>query len=350
MKEDILKQFEETDLLYSNFGEKCKGIIIELLEDNSISVHYITSRTKTKTSLSKKIDSKKDKYTCLSDITDICGIRVITYLESDVNRVAELIEKEFHIDKENSIDKRKLKSDQFGYRSLHYVISLNEQRSTISENKKYKHLKLEIQVRSILQHAWAEIEHDLGYKGSIAIPENFKRNFNRLAALLETADVEFDRLKKDLTNYESELKEIINSHPNEVLIDQASLNSFVNNNKIFDQARKIITRNTGCVFFEKDDYRSELERFALFKIETIGQLESLISNHQKHYLSFVDEFTKDVREVSLNSSLPLFYFQHFLACSRNSEEFLEEYFEYGTIKMYGSKQAKEFIKIYNFSK
>jgi putative GTP pyrophosphokinase len=350
MKADIFKQFDETNLLYSNFGGKCRNILVELLQDNGISVHYISTRTKTKESLSKKIDSKKDKYNNLSDITDICGIRIITYLESDVNRVAELIEKEFQIDKENSIDKRKLKSDQFGYRSLHYVISLNEQRSSISENKKYKHLKLEIQVRSILQHAWAEIEHDLGYKGTIAIPENFKRNFNRLAALLETADIEFDRLKKDLTEYEYEVKEIIESHPNDVLIDQASLISFGKSNKIFEEARIIIARNTGCDFFDKDDYQGELERFVLFKIESIGQLESLISHNQKHYLSFVDEFTKDLKEANLYSSLPLFYFQHFLACSRESEEFIEEYFEYGSIKMGGGRNAKEFINVYTSSK
>jgi ppGpp synthetase/RelA/SpoT-type nucleotidyltranferase len=347
MKENILKQFDDSSLLYSNFGDKCKGILIELLDDNGIYVHFISSRTKTKASLSKKIDSKKDKYNSLSDITDISGIRIITYLESDVNRVAELVEREFQIDNENSIDKRKLKSDQFGYRSLHYVISLSEQRASISENIKYKSLKIEIQIRSILQHAWAEIEHDLGYKGAIAIPENFKRNFNRLAALLETADIEFDRLKKDLTGYEFDVKEIIKNHPEDVLIDQASIVSFVKTYGVFEQARKIIAQNTGCEFYDKDDYIGELERFVLFKIETIGQLESLISKNQQHFLSFVNELTKNIYELRLTSSLPLFYFQHFLACLDESEEFVEEYFTYGTIQIGGGgRSAREIINIY----
>lgn len=351
MKEDILKQFDDLSALYLTFGDKCKGILIELLEDNGIFVHFISTRTKTRASLANKIASKKDKYNSLIDITDICGIRIITYLESDVNRVAELVEREFKIDKENSIDKRKLKSDQFGYRSLHYVISLNDQRTSISENKKYNSLKLEIQIRSILQHAWAEIEHDLGYKGAIAIPENFKRNFNRLAALLETADIEFDRLKKDLTEYEFEVNEIIKNHPDDVLIDQASIVSFVKSNDAFEQARNIIAQNTGCEFFDKDDYRGELERFVLFKIGSIGQLESIISNNQRHYLSFVNKFTKNMKESRLNSSLPLFYFQHFLACQKESEEFLDEYFNYGTLTMgVGERIARDFTNIYNSSK
>lgn len=350
MREDILKKFDDSSLLYSNFGDKCKGIIIELLQDNDISIHFISTRTKTRESLSQKIDSKKHKYNDLSEITDICGIRIITYLESDVNRVAELVEREFQIDKENSIDKRRLKSDQFGYRSLHYVISLNEQRISISENKKYKSLKLEIQIRSILQHAWAEIEHDLGYKGAIAIPENFKRNFNRLAALLETADIEFDRLKKDLTEYEFEIKETIKNHPDDVLIDQASIISFAKSNDVFEQARNIISQNTGCDFFEKDDYRGELERFVLFKIESIGQLESLVLKNQQHYLSFVNEFTKNIKEPSLDISLPLFYFQHFLASSKESEDFLDEYFNYGNLPLGGTRSSREFIDIYKKSK
>jgi len=350
VKEDILKQFDDANLLYASFGEKCKGILAELIKDNHISLHHITSRVKDRDSLSRKIDNKKGKYLDLSEITDVCGIRIITYLDSDVNKVAEIIEKEFKIDISNSIDKRKLKSDQFGYMSLHYVASLNKQRNSISEYKKFTGLKLEIQIRSILQHAWAEIEHDLGYKGTLAIPEKLKRNFNRLAALLETADIEFDRLKKELTEYEVKVEEKIESHPSEVLIDQASISSFTKSNKIFEQARIIIAKNTGCSFYEKQDFESELERFKLFNINSIGDLDTLISKSKEHYLSFVNLFTNNIRETQLMSSLPLFYFQHFLACSKNSEDYIDEYFRFGSVPLAGGRSAKEFLMIYNNSK
>lgn len=350
MKEKILKQFDESNSLYYGFGERCKGIIRELIVDNSISSHQITSRIKNRDSLSKKIDSKKDKYSDLSDITDICGIRIITYLESDVNRIAEILEKEFQVDPINSVDKRKLKTDQFGYKSLHYVVSLNKQRLAVSENKKFDGLKLEIQIRSILQHAWAEIEHDLGYKGEIAIPESFKRSFNRLAALLETADIEFDRLKLDLSKYEIKVTEDIKTQPDEVLIDQASITSFVKQNSIFDRARQIISKNSNCIFYEKADYTAELERFVLFDVKTIGELERLISLNEKHFLAFVDLFSKDIKEEKLNDSLPLFYFLHFLASREESEEFVNKYFNYGRVKLSGKAGAKYFISVYRNSK
>lgn len=350
MKENILKQFDESNSLYMSLGEKCKGILIELLKDNSIPIHHINSRTKDRVSLSKKIDSKKNKYTDISEITDISGIRIITYLESDVNKVAEIINKEFEIDPINSVDKRKLKTDQFGYKSLHYVASLNKERSVHSENKKYIGFKLEIQIRSILQHAWAEIEHDLGYKGEIAIPESFKRNFNRLAALLETADIEFDRLKNDLSSYEINIKKIIEKTPDEVRIDQASLISFTLSNKVFEKARKIIKKNVKCEFSEIGHLGGELERFKFFNINTIGELERLINNNEKHYLAFVDEFTKDISERMLYNSLPLFYFQHFLASKKNSIEYLDEYFSFGEYKMAGTTPSQRFIDTFNLTK
>ena len=95
--------------------------------------------------------------------------------------------------------------------SMHYVVSIHQNRLKFTEYKSYTNLKIEIQIRSILQHGWAEIEHDLGYKGAKGIPDEFKRDFNRISALLETADNEFDRLRFNKTeNFKIMLKYFIN--------------------------------------------------------------------------------------------------------------------------------------------
>ena len=98
-------------------------------------------------------------------MTDITGVRVITYFADQVDEIAKVMEGEFNIDIKNSIDKRDiLDPDRFGYLSLHYVIvSLSSARCALAEYRSFSELKAEVQVRSILQHAWAEIEHDLGY-------------------------------------------------------------------------------------------------------------------------------------------------------------------------------------------
>lgn len=83
-------------------------------------------------------------------------MRIITYFSEDVDKIASIIQSEFEVDEHNSVDKRiKLDPVRFGYLSLHYVVKLNSTRVRLSEYIIFKDLKVEIQIRSILQHAWA---------------------------------------------------------------------------------------------------------------------------------------------------------------------------------------------------
>jgi putative GTP pyrophosphokinase len=129
MKERILQEFLTNKYQLDSFKDKVVTLLHDLLHQATVAIHQMDSRTKGFDSLSKKIDKKQGKYESLHDITDLVGIRIITYLESDVDKIAELIENEFILDQKNSIDKRLLKSDQFGYKSLHIVVSLSKNRS-----------------------------------------------------------------------------------------------------------------------------------------------------------------------------------------------------------------------------
>ena len=202
--EYLVSQYEASLKKYERFDEKIKQLLKEVLTEAGIATHSITSRCKDLKSLKKKIGKKEEqekRYNGLADITDLVGLRVITHFSDDVDHVAKVVESVFLIDKDNSIDKRKsLDSDRFGYMSLHYVVSLSESRIVLPEYKLFAGLKAEIQIRSILQHAWAEIEHDLGYKAGVGVPKEVKRRFSRLASLLEIADEEFASLRALLTS------------------------------------------------------------------------------------------------------------------------------------------------------
>lgn len=200
-KHHLIAEFEKELKQYENFSDKMNILIKELLDQENISYHSIENRVKEKNSLAKKIDGK-NKYQNLSEITDIVGCRIISYFEIDVEKIVALLFKEFKIDEVNSIDKKKiLDPDRFGYLSYHIICSINDERAQLREYKNYKDFKFEIQVRTILQHAWAEIEHDIGYKSNIAVPREFRRKFSRIASILEIADDEFSRLKLDIHNY-----------------------------------------------------------------------------------------------------------------------------------------------------
>jgi len=195
----ILELYKENYPIYNDFANIIQKLIITLLIEKNIRVHSVISRIKEETSLKNKINKNLKKYTKIEDITDLCGIRIITYFEDDVDQVAEIIQKVLAIDLINAVDKRKLlAATEFGYLSLHLIASLTTKQLQLSTYKKYENCKIEIQICSILQHAWAEIEHDLGYKSQTAISYDVRRRFSRLAGLMEIADIEFRELRNDL--------------------------------------------------------------------------------------------------------------------------------------------------------
>jgi ppGpp synthetase/RelA/SpoT-type nucleotidyltranferase len=158
-----------------------EALVISLLNESGIRPHSVTSRVKTPSSLERKILKRPMGYESLDAIHDLSGIRITTYFADEVDRVAELIIREFEIDEQNSIDKRRtLDPDRFGYLSLHFVASIKNPRDELPEYARFAGTKIEIQIRSILQHAWAEIEHDLGYKTAHAIPDSVRRQFAKV--------------------------------------------------------------------------------------------------------------------------------------------------------------------------
>lgn len=352
MKEIVLKEFDESKLKFFDFKDKMELLIGELLKSESITVHQINGRVKERVSLEKKIERKNNKYNNISELTDVIGIRIITYLESDVDKVAKILKREFTLDPVNSIDKRNLKADQFGYRSLHYVVSCNDERTKLVEYKRFFELKFEIQIRSILQHAWAEIEHDLGYKGVTSIPDNFKRSFNRVAALLESADLEFDRLKKELSKYENEVESFIEIHPEEVEINLPSLKSFVFNNKIIKLIDQKISEKTRIPMIVYSDIQKiEIENIVISRLHfldiyTIKDLELALKEHSESIIEFAYEWVNKKGQGRFDPGISIFYLCYFLVGRKNNLEFSNNYFTNFINNGIKSSEGKRLIEIY----
>ncbi|HJH26042.1 MAG TPA: hypothetical protein C5S37_04530 [Methanophagales archaeon] len=170
--------------LYEAYTKKIEELIKALLEESNTQVHSVTYRTKEIDRFTEKVKREGKEYKKFSDVTDLSGVRIICYFLSQVDELAEIIKSHFIVHQDLSIDKRKiLDPDKFGYLSLHYVVELSEARARLPEYERFKNLLCEVQIQSNLQHAWAEIEHDLGYKSSIEIPKDIRRRFSRLATV-----------------------------------------------------------------------------------------------------------------------------------------------------------------------
>jgi putative GTP pyrophosphokinase len=200
-----LKDYDRDERLFERFGAEVERLLTALLKVSGIQISSITHRLKERDSFERKIKGS-DKYGSARSVTDFVGARVITYFADDVDRVASVIrdENNFEIDLRNSVDKRRaLQADQFGYKSLHLVALLSKRR-IFADNRDFTGLKIEIQIRSLLQHTWAEIEH-VYYKDERSLPALIRRRVSLLAGVLELADNEFVTVRKDAATFTMDL-------------------------------------------------------------------------------------------------------------------------------------------------
>jgi ppGpp synthetase/RelA/SpoT-type nucleotidyltranferase len=207
MEKKVISWYKENRPIYEQLANKVESILSEMFVSREVSYHMISSRAKTVESVKRKISN--DKYDNPKEqIQDFAGIRVITYVEDEIETICKIIEEIFDIDKENSSNKSDdLGIDKVGYKSIHYVASWNKSRLALPEYKKYENKCFEIQIRTILQHAWAEIEHDRNYKFTGKLPPTLGRRFKILAGLLEMADREFNNISNEIDEISSKTAE-----------------------------------------------------------------------------------------------------------------------------------------------
>ena len=122
---------------------------------------------KIKLNIPSDIDPNSPKYeNPLTGITDLAGVRIITYFPDTLAQVDRMLVDEFEIIEKSNKGATLLQEERFGYQSIHYLVKLKGERARLAEYRNLKDGVVEIQIRTILQHAWAEIEHDIQYKSS----------------------------------------------------------------------------------------------------------------------------------------------------------------------------------------
>jgi putative GTP pyrophosphokinase len=188
---------------YDAFADALRVLIRQLCTAEDISVD-LEARAKTVESLSRKLGDKQE-YSSLEDVPDLCGIRVITRYLTDIDAVRDLLQGEFQV--VEVVSHGGESPEAFGYASLHLVLRLGAQRANLREWRDLKDLKAEVQIRTILQHAWAVISHRLDYRSSAEVPIDVRRSLFRVAALLETGDEIFESFRENVESLRSTYRE-----------------------------------------------------------------------------------------------------------------------------------------------
>lgn len=201
--EDLKREYLDRLPNFQKMAGSVSEALHTLLAEAQVPYLNIDNRVKEFDSFEEKI-KRKNYSRPFEDAEDLCGIRVIVYFPSDVTAVGNILSREFDVIS-SEVKADDLQSDQFGYRSDHFILRLRQEWLATPNFRGLGGAKAEVQVRTVLMHAWANLSHKLAYKDKDTTPAQFLRNIYRLSALFELADEQFEGLRRQKEDHISGL-------------------------------------------------------------------------------------------------------------------------------------------------
>jgi ppGpp synthetase/RelA/SpoT-type nucleotidyltranferase len=295
---EAVKAYQAQLSTYERFTLKLRALLEELLDLNEIGNYSLEHRTKDVEGFREKISRVGKHYEDpLSEVTDLCGLRIILIRLSDVERVINLIRSEFEIDEQNSVNKEaELKEDQFGYSSVHLVVQLNAARSSLPESRAFKHMKAEIQVRTVLQHAWATISHIFLYKASETVESHIGRRLFRLSAFFEIGDSELEQFAQAVKDVQAAIRTEVQEGDRQVELNADSLRVYIETAP--EVAYWLNSLRSGAFNWSIESFMNDLSRLGdvaeFCGIKTLNQLGGVLIEARNWGGTFFNLYTTQV--------------------------------------------------------
>lgn len=303
---NIIEEYQKDLLLLEEYANAVFEDLNQIVDHPLLNIQSITGRIKEPTSLQTKFDSK-EKYKSLSDITDLVGLRIITTYRKELEYIKFQIERNFIVDDENGNMNEPGNLSQFGYSSLHFIIKGTKEKELKSADKKFTGLKCEIQIRTILQHAWAETSHKIYYKSDSEIASKHKRKLFRIAALLELADEEFDYLRKGV--FKDQRKILPNptgyyTEYNELELTPENLQEYVLKSNVCNILdKKLAESSNNALHYNPDSILNKNFNHAKkLGVKNIGDLEKLLIENDQNILNTYEK--QNESWLKLQSAFP----------------------------------------------
>lgn len=240
-------------------------------------------RVKKWTSIENKLERKNLEIESILLLRDLVGVRAILLFLTDLDKIDELIRSTFEVtSSEDTADR--LGEAQFGYQSLHYTIKVPLIWLEIPTMADFGDIQAEVQVRTLAQHIWAAASHKLQYKNEASVPPPIRRAINRASALLETIDLEFERILEKRREYRD--IEIPKG------IDAAELNVDILESMLRDRFPEA-NRSDG-----EENYSELLENLTALSVQTVADFDTILKGkyaatmeEERTQLSIVDPET-----------------------------------------------------------
>lgn len=329
---DIVSEYKVKHELYKKFTEYLYEKIDLNLKKDKIIFDRCTSRTKEIRSLVDKIERKKNKYANLDEIADLSGIRIVLLHTLNISKIEELLAREFEIIDGSVRDHSKKNfPNEFGYEGLHYIIKLRKEDELFVDRRLFSGLKAEVQVRTILQHAWDSISHNYIYKKEDEIPKKLQRSFNAISAGLIVFDDAFIRFIKDLGSTREEYNRYIKKGEYNIDINKISLEEYFKNgqifNEIYSKMRNIFTSH----YIDKledigiTNNTHKNQNGIIYNVYSInincGQFISCLADLSITTIKQLDLALKGIKNNSIDDK----FLQDMIMLIKNKQRYFEEY-------------------------
>jgi putative GTP pyrophosphokinase len=228
-----------------------------------IKTHLVHGRVKELESLAEKV--RNNEYgDPLSQVNDIVGVRAVVLFLSDLPILDEIVTRSFEVTAaENKVTEGDPAS--FGYMSVHYLATLKDHHS----GPRYDDLQgiqFEIQTRTIVMDAWANVSHYLDYKGRSSVPEELRRDFFALSGLFYVADQHFELFAERASESQERAEEVLQEDAAAVMeINLDTVSVFIAN-RYFDREHS-----------PRPPISAFVEEISAAGLETLGELRDALN-------------------------------------------------------------------------
>jgi ppGpp synthetase/RelA/SpoT-type nucleotidyltranferase/cation transport regulator ChaB len=259
----------------TDFAQEMVRQLNEILDQAGLSLAVpVEHRVKKWNSISDKLRRKELRLDRITDLPDLIGIRAIFLFRRDVLTVADIIAKQFKILAREDTSER-LSASQFGYASIHFLVGVPDEWLRLPTLERFDGLHAELQLRSVAQHLWAASSHVFQYKQESSVPLPIRRNIYRVSALLETIDLEFERVLLEREQYAHQID--VSSKEDNLNVD--SLASVLGSVWPKESRREV------------EHYNDLLQDLIAFNVTSPKELRGILEQHKK-----------DVREDDLRTA------------------------------------------------
>ncbi|HIJ82778.1 MAG: RelA/SpoT domain protein [Magnetococcales bacterium] len=211
LQREIVSEYDRDLNIYKDFADINLKLFNAFIKENAISVYSIDCHIVDRETLVRKLSGPYQSALSINEIDDLVSIRVLTFFEDDADNISEVIGNEFNVIMDYFVKPETKDPKRFGYYSRRYTIRMLDTRLEWIEYRRFKNLKLRIEVKSLIQHAWSEFQGQLfGEEGKTNHPELLRACY-RVVGILELADNELKRIKSLNNSIKKKLKEPVSN-------------------------------------------------------------------------------------------------------------------------------------------